>query len=50
MIVIKIGGSVVCKDVSRVVANLPKYASSAVVVHGGGCLVNEYMKKMGVEP
>jgi acetylglutamate/LysW-gamma-L-alpha-aminoadipate kinase len=50
MMVIKIGGSVICKDVSSVVRNLPKYASSAVVVHGGGCLVNEVMRRMGIEP
>lgn len=50
MIVVKIGGSVVCKDVSKVVANLPKYANSAIVIHGGGCLVNEILKKMGIEP
>ncbi|MEM1571982.1 [LysW]-aminoadipate/[LysW]-glutamate kinase [Pyrobaculum sp.] len=50
MIVVKIGGSVICKDASRVIQNLPKYADKAVVVHGGGCLVNEVMKKMGIEP
>ncbi|MGC9169782.1 MAG: [LysW]-aminoadipate/[LysW]-glutamate kinase [Thermoproteus sp.] len=50
MIVIKIGGSVICKDASMAIRNLPKYADKAVVVHGGGCLVNELMKRMGIEP
>ena len=50
MIVIKIGGSVACKDLTKVVQNLPRYADRSVVVHGGGCLVNELLKRMGVEP
>jgi acetylglutamate/LysW-gamma-L-alpha-aminoadipate kinase len=50
MIVVKIGGSVACKDLSKVVQNLPKYTDRAVVVHGGGCLVNELLKRMGIEP
>lgn len=50
MIVVKIGGSVVCKDASKVIQNLPKYADRAVVIHGGGCLVNELLKRMGIEP
>jgi len=50
MIVVKVGGSVICKDPTKVVENLPKYAGEAVVVHGGGCLVNELLKKMGIEP
>ncbi|ABO07807.1 [LysW]-aminoadipate/[LysW]-glutamate kinase [Pyrobaculum calidifontis] len=50
MIVVKVGGSVICKDLSKVVENLPKYAGEAVVVHGGGCLVNELLKRMGIEP
>ncbi|ACB40753.1 [LysW]-aminoadipate/[LysW]-glutamate kinase [Pyrobaculum neutrophilum] len=50
MIVVKIGGSVVCKDPTKVVENLPNYADKAVVVHGGGCLVNDLLKRMGVEP
>ncbi|AEA12762.1 acetylglutamate kinase [Thermoproteus uzoniensis 768-20] len=50
MIVVKIGGSVICKGASTAIRNLPKYADKAVVVHGGGCLVNELMKRMGIEP
>ncbi|ABL87456.1 N-acetylglutamate kinase [Pyrobaculum islandicum DSM 4184] len=50
MIVIKVGGSVVCKDVSKVIQNLPKYADRAIIVHGGGCLVNEMLKRLGIEP
>ncbi|MFN7104989.1 MAG: [LysW]-aminoadipate/[LysW]-glutamate kinase [Pyrobaculum sp.] len=49
MIVIKIGGSVFCKDTANVLSNLVNYRD-AVVIHGGGCYVNELMKKMGVEP
>ncbi|MCU7787516.1 [LysW]-aminoadipate/[LysW]-glutamate kinase [Pyrobaculum sp. 3827-6] len=50
MIVIKIGGSVVCKDPTKTIQNLPKYADRAVVVHGGGCMVNDLMKRLGLEP
>ncbi len=50
MIVVKIGGSVICKDPSRVVEDLAKYAEEAVAVHGGGCAVNELMKALGIQP
>ncbi|MEZ0319122.1 MAG: [LysW]-aminoadipate/[LysW]-glutamate kinase [Pyrobaculum sp.] len=50
MIVVKIGGSVACKDLSKAVADLAKFADRAVAVHGGGCLVNELMRKMGLQP
>ena len=50
MIVVKIGGSVACKDLSKAVADLAKFADRAVAVHGGGCMVNDLMKKMGLQP
>lgn len=50
MIVVKIGGSVICKDPSRAVEDLAKYAGEAVAVHGGGCAVNELMKALGIQP
>ncbi|CCC80798.1 acetylaminoadipate / acetylglutamate kinase [Thermoproteus tenax Kra 1] len=50
IIVVKLGGSVVCKDPSKAIADLAKYADVAVVVHGGGCMVNEVMKAMGLQP
>jgi acetylglutamate/LysW-gamma-L-alpha-aminoadipate kinase len=49
MIVIKIGGSVVCKDPTKTIQNLPKYADRAVVVHGGGCMVNDLMRRLGLD-
>ncbi|MEL9990279.1 MAG: [LysW]-aminoadipate/[LysW]-glutamate kinase [Thermoproteus sp.] len=50
MIVVKIGGSVICKDPTNAVADLAKYASEAVAIHGGGCAVNELMKALGLQP
>lgn len=49
-LVIKIGGSVICKDASRVVDNLARYASSSVVIHGGGCMVNSLLERLGIQP
>lgn len=50
MIVVKIGGSVICKDPSRAIEDLAKYAGEAVAVHGGGCAVNELMRALGIQP
>lgn len=50
MMVVKIGGSVVCKDPSNAVADLAELADEAVAVHGGGCAVNQLMKELGLEP
>jgi len=50
MIVVKIGGSVICKDPSRAVADLANYAGEAVAIHGGGCAVNDLMKALGLQP
>jgi len=50
MIVVKIGGSVICKNAEFVIANLSNYVDKSIVIHGGGCFVNEVMKRMGIEP
>jgi|GEM_PF-980770 N-acetylglutamate kinase (EC 2.7.2.8)/N2-acetyl-L-aminoadipate kinase (EC 2.7.2.-) len=50
MIVVKIGGSVICKDPSKAVADLVNYAGEAVAIHGGGCAVNDLMKALGLQP
>ncbi len=50
MIVIKIGGSVLCKDPTHVVSDLANYWKDSVVVHGGGCFVNAVMERMGLTP
>ncbi len=49
MIVVKLGGSVFCRDPQRAAAGLAG-VRDAVVVHGGGCYVNQLLKEMGVEP
>ncbi|MFB6490569.1 MAG: [LysW]-aminoadipate/[LysW]-glutamate kinase [Thermoproteus sp. AZ2] len=50
MIVVKIGGSVICKDPSRAVADLARYAGEAIAIHGGGCAVNELLRSLGIQP
>lgn len=49
MIVVKIGGSVLCRDPSHVVEDLANY-KDVVVIHGGACLVNQLMEKMDIRP
>ncbi len=50
MIVVKIGGSVLCKDPSHVILDLANHWEGCVVVHGGGCFVNAVMERMGLTP
>jgi len=49
MIVVKVGGSVICKDFKHVAYDLAQY-NDVVLVHGGGCVVNQLMERMGLRP
>ncbi|MFN3805004.1 MAG: [LysW]-aminoadipate/[LysW]-glutamate kinase [Pyrobaculum sp.] len=49
MMVVKIGGSVFCKDPTKALSNLASHIDS-VVIHGGGCYVNELLRRVGLEP
>lgn len=47
---VKIGGSVVCRGKLGNVLDDLAGLRDVVVVHGGGCLVNDLLKRMGIEP
>ena len=48
MIIVKVGGSVICSGgLDKVVGDVEP---GMVLIHGGGCLVNEVMGKMGIKP
>ncbi|MFP3210009.1 MAG: [LysW]-aminoadipate/[LysW]-glutamate kinase [Thermocladium sp.] len=52
-IVVKIGGSVIRRDMDPVVKELPELiraGHSLILIHGGGFLVNELMNRMGLTP
>ena len=49
-LVVKIGGSVICRGgLGNVLDDLAEIRD-VVVVHGGGCLVNDLLRRMGIEP
>ncbi len=50
MIVIKIGGRVVKNSLDRVIDDIPNIKEKLILIHGGGDIVTEYSKKMGIEP
>ncbi|EZQ04754.1 acetylaminoadipate kinase [Candidatus Acidianus copahuensis] len=50
MIVIKSGGRVIKNSFDKLINSLSNYNESAVFVHGGGDIVTDYSKRMGIEP
>ncbi|MEM0200595.1 MAG: [LysW]-aminoadipate/[LysW]-glutamate kinase, partial [Saccharolobus sp.] len=50
MIVVKIGGRVVKNSLDKVLLDIPNIKEKIILVHGGGDIVTEYSKKMGIEP
>ncbi|MEM4943129.1 MAG: [LysW]-aminoadipate/[LysW]-glutamate kinase [Saccharolobus sp.] len=50
MIVVKIGGRVVKNSLDKVLLDIPNIKDKIILVHGGGDIVTEYSKKMGIEP
>ncbi len=50
MIVVKAGGRVIKNNFDQLLASLSKYNEKVIFVHGGGDIVSEYSKRMGVEP
>lgn len=48
MIVVKVGGSVICGGGLKYV--IEDVEPGTILVHGGGCMVNETMEKMGIKP
>jgi len=52
MIVVKVGGNVIARNLSKVVESISRRAreGSLVVVHGGGSIVTDFCRRVGVEP
>ncbi|MCY0860325.1 MAG: [LysW]-aminoadipate/[LysW]-glutamate kinase [Sulfolobaceae archaeon] len=50
MIVVKVGGRVIKAGIDNILADLLSINDKIVFVHGGGDIVTEYSKKMGIEP
>lgn len=50
MIVVKAGGRIIRDNFEQLVNSLSKLNEKVVFVHGGGDIVSEYSKRMGVEP
>lgn len=50
MIVVKTGGRVIKDSFDSLVRSVLKYKNKIVFIHGGGDIVSEYSKKMGIEP
>lgn len=50
MIVVKAGGRVIKNALSNVIDSILRYQDKLFFVHGGGDIVSEYSKKMGIEP
>ncbi|MCH1770922.1 MULTISPECIES: [LysW]-aminoadipate/[LysW]-glutamate kinase [Metallosphaera] len=50
MIVVKIGGRVVKNALQNVIESVLRYPGKLILVHGGGDIVSEYTKRMGMEP
>ncbi|AWR99332.1 [LysW]-aminoadipate/[LysW]-glutamate kinase [Metallosphaera hakonensis] len=50
MIVVKIGGRVVKNALDNIIEGILNYNGKLILVHGGGDIVSEVTKKMGMEP
>jgi len=50
MLVVKTGGRVIKNNLDNIITSLSKYEGKFVLVHGGGDIVSEYSKKLGIEP
>ncbi len=52
MYVVKVGGKVVDKNLSNVIESVSKFARTVplVFIHGGGNVVTEFCRRVGVEP
>lgn len=50
MIVVKAGGRVIKNALSNVIDSILRYQDKLFFVHGGGDIVTEYSRKMGIEP
>ncbi|MEM4077128.1 MAG: acetylaminoadipate kinase, partial [Metallosphaera sp.] len=50
MIVVKIGGRVVKNALDNIIDSVASYDGKLILVHGGGDIVNDYTKRMGIEP
>lgn len=50
MIVVKAGGRVIKNSLPNVIESILSYQDKLFFVHGGGDIVTEYSKKMGIEP
>ncbi|MGC9021355.1 MAG: [LysW]-aminoadipate/[LysW]-glutamate kinase [Candidatus Methanodesulfokora sp.] len=51
MIVVKVGGEVLARNIDGIVDSVGRRAGEGIVlVHGGGNIVTELCKKMGIEP
>ncbi|BDC19369.1 [LysW]-aminoadipate/[LysW]-glutamate kinase [Acidianus sp. HS-5] len=50
MIVVKAGGRVIKNSLRNLIDSIISYDGKLIFVHGGGDIVTEYTKKMGIEP
>ncbi|WP_338599722.1 [LysW]-aminoadipate/[LysW]-glutamate kinase [Sulfolobus tengchongensis] len=50
MIVVKIGGRVVKNSLEKVILDIANTNEKIILIHGGGDIVTEYSKKLGIEP
>ncbi|QKR00035.1 [LysW]-aminoadipate/[LysW]-glutamate kinase [Metallosphaera tengchongensis] len=50
MIVVKIGGRVIKNAFDQLIESILRFNGKLVLVHGGGDIVTEYTKRMGIEP
>ncbi|WP_054849707.1 [LysW]-aminoadipate/[LysW]-glutamate kinase [Vulcanisaeta sp. JCM 14467] len=53
LIIIKVGGSVIRKDVDNLIREVPELIGNGhrvILVHGGGYFINELMERMGIKP
>jgi acetylglutamate/LysW-gamma-L-alpha-aminoadipate kinase len=50
MIVVKCGGRVIKDSFDILLRSVLQYNDKIILVHGGGDIVNEYSKKMGIDP
>ncbi|MFP3207415.1 MAG: [LysW]-aminoadipate/[LysW]-glutamate kinase [Caldivirga sp.] len=48
MMLVKVGGSVICNGGLDKVVN--DVAPGTILIHGGGCMVNSMMERMGIKP
>ncbi|MEM3949359.1 MAG: acetylaminoadipate kinase, partial [Saccharolobus sp.] len=50
MIVVKIGGRVVKNSLDKVILDIVNINDKVILVHGGGDIVTDYTKRLGIEP